>query len=228
MEHRVGFEPTALGICNPLHWASLPPVHDYHYTIISCSRQAVSNNMFKKLNFRLPELDLSRLKGKFFEEYGDIQRGRFSMYNIKDQEYFEHMISQKLQFHIKPYITGVSELPIGSVLPHQDENSITLNYMIHSANAITLFWKPKNDNVEQESLLEMGANIVSGTTGYRQQDLELNGYFQAKDNEAWLLKTDEIHSVVVTNRTQIRQMLYWRWRYPHTFEEILNSIEVLQ
>ncbi len=27
MEHRVGFEPTVLRICNPLHWASLPPVH---------------------------------------------------------------------------------------------------------------------------------------------------------------------------------------------------------
>ena len=25
MEVRVGFEPTALGICSPLHWATLPP-----------------------------------------------------------------------------------------------------------------------------------------------------------------------------------------------------------
>ena len=27
LEHRVGFEPTVLRICNPLHWATLPPVH---------------------------------------------------------------------------------------------------------------------------------------------------------------------------------------------------------
>lgn len=27
MEQRVGFEPTVLGICNPLHWATLPPLH---------------------------------------------------------------------------------------------------------------------------------------------------------------------------------------------------------
>ena len=27
LEHWVGFEPTALRICNPLHWATLPPVH---------------------------------------------------------------------------------------------------------------------------------------------------------------------------------------------------------
>ena len=26
MEHRAGFEPAALGICSPLHWATLPPV----------------------------------------------------------------------------------------------------------------------------------------------------------------------------------------------------------
>jgi hypothetical protein len=25
MEVRVGFEPTGLGICSPLHWATLPP-----------------------------------------------------------------------------------------------------------------------------------------------------------------------------------------------------------
>jgi hypothetical protein len=27
LEHRVRFELTGLGICSPLHWASLPPVH---------------------------------------------------------------------------------------------------------------------------------------------------------------------------------------------------------
>lgn len=27
LEHRVRFELTVLGICNPLHWAALPPVH---------------------------------------------------------------------------------------------------------------------------------------------------------------------------------------------------------
>ena len=27
LEHRVRFELTVLRICNPLHWASLPPVH---------------------------------------------------------------------------------------------------------------------------------------------------------------------------------------------------------
>ena len=27
MEVGVGFEPTALGICSPLHWATLPPNH---------------------------------------------------------------------------------------------------------------------------------------------------------------------------------------------------------
>ena len=28
MEHRVRFELTVLRICNPLHWATLPPVHN--------------------------------------------------------------------------------------------------------------------------------------------------------------------------------------------------------
>ena len=27
MEQRAGFEPAVLGICNPLHWAALPPLH---------------------------------------------------------------------------------------------------------------------------------------------------------------------------------------------------------
>jgi hypothetical protein len=183
--------------------------------------------MFKKLNFTLPELDLNKLKGDFFEEYGDLHRGRFSMYNIADQVYFNSLVAQKVKFHIKPYITGWSELPIGSVLPHRDENSVTLNYMINSANAMTLFWSPKTSDVEQEWLIEAGTNAVSKTIGYRRQDLDLKGYFRAKNNEAWLLKTNDIHSVIVTNKVQTRQMLYWRWRDPHTFEEILDSIEIL-
>ena len=28
MEQREGFEPPVLRICNPLHWASLPPLHN--------------------------------------------------------------------------------------------------------------------------------------------------------------------------------------------------------
>jgi hypothetical protein len=27
LECRVGFEPTVLRICNPTHWAALPPTH---------------------------------------------------------------------------------------------------------------------------------------------------------------------------------------------------------
>jgi len=27
LEVRVGFEPTVLGICSPLHWATLPPYY---------------------------------------------------------------------------------------------------------------------------------------------------------------------------------------------------------
>ena len=29
MEHRVGFEPTALLVCSQLHWATLPSVHKF-------------------------------------------------------------------------------------------------------------------------------------------------------------------------------------------------------
>jgi hypothetical protein len=35
LEHRVGFEPTVLGICNPLHWAALPPVHIWYLDTVS-------------------------------------------------------------------------------------------------------------------------------------------------------------------------------------------------
>lgn len=31
MEQRVRFELTVLRICNPLHWAALPPLHDLAY-----------------------------------------------------------------------------------------------------------------------------------------------------------------------------------------------------
>jgi hypothetical protein len=29
LEHRAGFEPAALGICSPLHWATLPPMRHF-------------------------------------------------------------------------------------------------------------------------------------------------------------------------------------------------------
>ena len=32
LEHRAGFEPAALGICSPLHWATLPPMRNFYLT----------------------------------------------------------------------------------------------------------------------------------------------------------------------------------------------------
>ena len=34
MEHWAGFEPAVFGICNPMHWASLPPVRCFYLHII--------------------------------------------------------------------------------------------------------------------------------------------------------------------------------------------------
>jgi len=34
LEERVRFELTTLRICNPLHWASLPPLHILYYNIL--------------------------------------------------------------------------------------------------------------------------------------------------------------------------------------------------
>jgi hypothetical protein len=31
LEQRAGFEPAVLGICSPLHWAALPPLHFLAY-----------------------------------------------------------------------------------------------------------------------------------------------------------------------------------------------------
>ena len=42
VEHTVRFELTVLGICSPLHWATLPRVHVVWYTVRdsnSCSRR---------------------------------------------------------------------------------------------------------------------------------------------------------------------------------------------
>ena len=40
LEQRAGFEPAAFGICNPMHWTTLPPLRCFYlhvlYTIIYC------------------------------------------------------------------------------------------------------------------------------------------------------------------------------------------------
>ena len=48
MEHRTGFEPVVFRICNPVHWAALPPVHKMvvmvglEPTIVSVWRRYIS------------------------------------------------------------------------------------------------------------------------------------------------------------------------------------------
>jgi hypothetical protein len=49
LEHRAGFEPAALGICSPLHWATLPPVRCWASPF---SRRTARGLSYVRLRFR--------------------------------------------------------------------------------------------------------------------------------------------------------------------------------
>jgi hypothetical protein len=179
---------------------------------------------FKKLNFTLPNLDISRIKGDYIEGYGPT----FKLYDIKDIEYFDNLIASKIKFHIPPVVKCFVEISDGGTNAHIDHHSVSLNYYVDPATGLTLFWTPKagvNSQVVHQ-ILDDGTLQENTVRSWEFEDLNFASSFMAKSHEAFLLDIKKIHSVAKFHNAPMRSMLSWRWFF-QDFDTIVNSIEIL-
>lgn len=180
---------------------------------------------YKKLDFNLSEIDISRIKGDYFEGYGST----FTSYFIKDLDYFNSLTESKIKFKIPPVIKCFTEISEDGTGAHTDHHSVALNYYIEPAHSLTIFWTLKQDDNGDivHKILEDGSLQTNAVRSYQFQNLNFEKSFKAKSHEAFLLDIKQIHSVAKVDTYKTRSMLSWRWQF-QDFETILQSIEILK
>ena len=181
---------------------------------------------FKKLDFKLPDLDMSRIVGGPLQEgYGST----FRSWDILDLGYLNKQIAKSIKFNIQPSIVNYTEITSDGAGPHVDIASAAINYYIESTGAITVVWKLKDPTLTVANtprLNEDGNWVEVPVRVYKMSDIEKVGHFKADSHEAWLLNTSQIHSVIKPNFNSTRTVIRWLWIGP-TYEEVLSSIEIL-
>jgi hypothetical protein len=184
--------------------------------------------IFKKLDLVLPPLDLERLKGDPLENYGTA----FYSFGIKDTDYLEQILKDRIRFNITPGIVDYNEIPNGTA-PHKHTNTeVALNYYIDNFGYTTLFFETKDN----EEGVDNGRNLPDGSVTesviqhYRLDQLKYIDKISIDTGDAYLLDTGWVHAVPVfpkvEDTTSSRKILRWLW-WEYTIEEILNSIEIL-
>jgi hypothetical protein len=181
--------------------------------------------MYKKINLKLPPIEIDRVKGDVFFEY---HGGVLVVYRIKDLDYFENLFKDKIQFGIKPDLMAYIEIIGPGALPHTDEAAVTLNYTIDDASCITSFWRV-NENAKPaptERIDEQGNVIKSKVIGYNEEDLIRLTSFKANPGDAYLLDVSKIHSVFKPKYETIRKFVSWRW-INTSFDQVASNIKIL-
>lgn len=182
--------------------------------------------MFKKINLDLRGIDIERIKGPFFEAYGE----QFIQYAIKDPDYFNDLLSKQIKFGIPPVLncyTEVSGTDGAGQTGHTDACMTALNYYIVTSNCITLFWRSVQPEKRMVIPQIRGINDTESVTTYSYDpcDLTYVSSFVARDHEAYLLDTHQIHSIKKPILSPNRVFIRWLWYVP--YEEVLSSIEIL-
>jgi hypothetical protein len=181
--------------------------------------------MYKKINLKLPPIEIDRVKGDVFFEY---HGGVLVVYRIKDLDYFENLFKDKIQFGIKPDLMAYIEIIGPGAMPHTDEAASTLNYTIDDASCITSFWRV-NENAKTaptERIDEQGNIIKSKVIGYNEEDLIRLTSFKANPGDAYLLDVSKIHSVFKPKYETVRKFVSWRW-INTSFDQVASNIKIL-
>ena len=183
-------------------------------------------NYFQKLDFTLPEIDMTRiLSDQVLEGYGE----QFRSYDILDLDYFYSIYSKKIHFAIPPDIVNYTQIIDNGAVPHVDFIHTTINYYINSANCITAFWKPKNSHYEPEPMMQLqpdGSWQVSKILEYDQSKLQLIRMFRSRDRDAYIMSTKEIHSVIKPQRETVRKFFRFMW-LETPMQEVLKNTKII-
>lgn len=181
-------------------------------------------NYFKKIDFVLPDIDMSRIVGgKPIEGYGTT----FLSYDILDNEYFYNIYSKKIKFKIPPDVVNYTEVTQNGTPLHVDLVKSAINYYIESQGCVTSFWKPiEQDYVPKIIMQQYPDGTFNPLDIYESHDMELVAHFKAEDHEAFALSTGSIHSVIKPHYNLTRKLFRWTW-FNLEFDELLDNIEIL-
>lgn len=160
-------------------------------------------------------LDLDSLKGKKEKQYEGLSTGFLQYYQLNDTDFLN---SFPMFSTIKPDNILIAEINgSGSIGPHIDHGpKCVLNWYVHSNNALTMFYKSKDNSVPFKAEGEDEAKL------YNLNDLELYDLFTAKDNDVYLLDVTKIHAVSSPKHGN-RLFLSLSWK-DSSYEEVLASI----
>ena len=182
------------------------------------------NTYYQNIDLNLGSVDISYLKGEFFEGYGSS----FNSFKIKDIQYVNNLIHDKIEFKIQPDWLNYTEITDYGADPHTDHCSAVLNYYIEANDFTTMFWKLKHQ-VETVPVLQTrqdGKLIKNKVSGFNMLDITPCTSFRAKSNEAYLINSHQIHSTNRLKKGSPRTMIRWLWEN-ESFENVLESIKIL-
>lgn len=184
--------------------------------------------MFQKINLNFDDLELSKIKGELQQRWGP-SKAKYTVYTFADWEYFYSLHHGKINFGIRPHYAYYAEVTGDSYLwPHIDPaTTCKLNYYVQTGNCTTTFYKEKDnvnllDGPEETDAEKNSQFIVKASNDF--ENLDEIGSFLALPGEAYLIRVDLLHSV--SQPQGVRNMISWVW-HTHTFEEILESIQIL-
>jgi hypothetical protein len=177
--------------------------------------------VYKKINFKLKELDFDQLKGEVVTRYGRAPNPVLTYYRLKDPDYFRSLLPENMFFGIKPKQVQLAEIVgEGHLLPHIDHNiSACANYYVDTNGSTTHFYTKKP---EATGFIYPGrkvANIFALT------DVDQVDQFTAEQNDFYLLDVSQIHSVDSPN-SGIRRFISFQW-IGTPFEVVKNSLACL-
>jgi hypothetical protein len=174
--------------------------------------------MYKKINFKLDNVDFERLKGDVATSYGRTPRPVLTYYRLKDPAYLKSLMPAELFAGIPPFQVQLAEI-IGSghLLPHIDHNiSACANYYVETNESTTYFYKKKEHSYGYVYPGRAYANI------FTLDQVDCVDQFVAEQNDMYLLNVSKIHSVDSPN-PGIRKFISWQWvNVP--FESICDSL----
>lgn len=192
---------------------------------ISIYEISIYRIMYKKFDIKLENIDYDRLKGPFFEGYGE----NFKQYKIQDLEYLQELIADKIEFTIEPEWVTCCEIKESGAYPHVDHNTVSFNYYINANNYTTIFWKTMDDyqgQAQEQTVSETGSTRLNEVKVYEFSKLIPVANFTANSNQAYLLDVKKIHSATPRNSDKsIRTIIRWAWDQ-YDFETIKHSINI--
>jgi len=181
---------------------------------------------FQKIDFTLPPVDMSRIKtDRVTEGYGT----QFRSYEIADKEYFTDVYSKRIKFNVPPDIVNYTCITDNGATPHVDQVKAVINYYINPGHCVTAFWEPKDPNYTPSKMLQLqsdGSWKESAIVEYEMNQLRLASYLRALPNEAYVLSTQDIHSVIKPQISTTREFFRWMW-FDLTIDEVLENITLI-